>query len=96
LAGEHRKSDPAIVAIYVVPRADEVRMVEVSSAVDTTGEVIPFRFKAQPQNKLPFDTVLVLVSEEEYELLESGKLDLPEGWGSVEVLEQIEFEIPDE
>lgn len=90
LAREHRKSDPAIVAVYVVPGTNEVRMVEVSGSVGTTGEVIPFRFSGRPHTDLPLDTVLVLVSKEEYELLESGALDLPEGWGAIADLALIE------
>ncbi|KIG12709.1 hypothetical protein DB30_01067 [Enhygromyxa salina] len=36
--------------------------------------------------------MLVLVSEEEYELIKSGALALPEGWGAVEDLDPIELE----
>jgi hypothetical protein len=96
LAREHRKSDPAIVAVYVVRDTDEVRMVEVSRSVGTTREVIPFRFKGRAQSNLPLDTVLVLVSEEEYKLLSSGELELPDGWGTIADLAPIDLEDVDE
>jgi hypothetical protein len=80
LAREHRKSDPDIVAVYVVPREDEVRIVEVSNSVGTTNEVIPLRFSKNPGEGLPLDTVIVLMSKEEYKAYEDGDLDLPEGW----------------
>lgn len=91
----HRKSDPEIVAVYVVPDTDEVRIVEVSRSIGTTGELVPFRFSGRKHSDLPLDTVLVLVSEEEYELLKSGALDLPEGWGKVDELSEIEWENSD-
>ncbi len=89
LAREHRKSDPDIIAVYVVPRADEVRIVEVSDSVGTTNEVIPIRFSKNPTEGLPFDTVIVLMSKEEYKAYEDGDLDLPEGWVD---LTEIEFD----
>jgi hypothetical protein len=81
LALEHRKSDPELFEVYVAPGADEVRMVEVSKSAYTTREVIPFRFGARPESELPFDTVMVLLSLEELQLLRDEKLELPEGWG---------------
>ncbi|MCA9697373.1 MAG: hypothetical protein KC431_07600 [Myxococcales bacterium] len=86
---EHLKQDPAIVAVYIVPGTDELRMVEVSGSVDTVGEVIPFGFGKQPSNQLPLDTILVLISEEEYASIKRGDLDLPDGWGSVDNLVEI-------
>lgn len=96
LAREHRKSDPDIVAIYVDPGTDAVRMVEVSRSVGTTGEVIPFRFTGGIEADLPLDTVLVLVSEEELRLLQSGELDLPHDWHAIENLTELDLEDPDE
>lgn len=89
---EHRKSDPAIVAVYVVPGGDDLRMVEVSRSVSTSGEIIPFGFGARPDHGLNLDTVLVLVNEEEYRLLEEGELHLPDGWGEVDKLTEIRLE----
>lgn len=80
LARTHRKSDPDIVAVYVVPRDDEVRIVEVSNSVGTTNEVIPLRFSKNPTENLQFDTIIVLMSNEEYTAYKNGDLDLPDGW----------------
>jgi hypothetical protein len=91
LAREHRQSHPELVAIYVSPWADEVRLVEVSSSMVTTGEVIPFRFSARPDRGLPLPTRIVLVSEEEFKLIKGGDLDLPEGWN--DALEQLDLDL---
>jgi hypothetical protein len=80
LARTHRQSDPDIIAVYVVPRDDEVRIVEVSNSVGTTNEVIPLRFSKNPTENLQFDTVIVLMSNEEYIAYKNGDLDLPDGW----------------
>jgi hypothetical protein len=51
LGRAHRESDPGLVAVYVVPRADEVRIVEVSKSVGTTNEIVPLRFAKNPTKR---------------------------------------------
>lgn len=81
LAQAHRKRDAGLQAVrwYTSGPADEIRLLEVSSEISTTHEVFPVRFKAQTD--FPFSTVVVLVSPEELCGIDSGDLELPNGWG---------------
>ena len=54
-------------------------MVEVSKSVASAGEVLPFRFNAQPPG-IPYASVVILLSEEEWEDVKKRKLALPPGW----------------
>lgn len=88
LALEHRQSDPELVAVYVSPEDDEVRIIEVSKAVATTHEIIPFWFAARPDRGLPFPTRIIVVSEAEFDLIQKDELGLPDGW--CEMLEKLD------
>lgn len=92
LARAHRKSDPELIDVYVMPRRDEVWIVEVSGAAGYAGVAIPFRFRRQPDKGLPLDTVVVLLSPEEFEAIKDGDLDLPEGW-SFQQLEKVDLDV---
>lgn len=89
LAEMHRAADPQTKAIYLArdPRDSEIRLVEVSDSVDSTGEVLPFRFRAHPEKGVYFESVIVLLNIKEWKFIEIGKLHLPEGWGSLPELE---------
>lgn len=91
LARSHRREDPATRAIYLAPAPgnDEVRLVEVSGSLGSAGEVLPFRFTARPDQDIPYPSVVVLLSIDEWQDLLDGKLKLPPGWGEPSVLQKI-------
>ena len=82
LASSHRAHDKSIERVFFVPDPDgnEVRLVEVSSEVSTTNEVFPVRFGARIDLGVPVPSVVVLLSEEEWQAVTKGELDLPAGW----------------
>jgi hypothetical protein len=82
LAEAHRLEDPATSEIYVVEASDKVRLVEVSSSVESAGahEVLPFRFTARPDKGVAYPSVVVLLSPDEWEAVKRGDLQLPSGW----------------
>ena len=62
--------------------SDEVRLVEVSGSLGNggPGEVLPFRFQAQPEKGVPYASVVVLLSPSEWEAVGKDELKLPPGW----------------
>ena len=83
LAEAHRKEDPSTKAVFLSEDAAEVHLVEVSGSVATSGEVLPFRFAARPDLGVPYASVVILLSEEEWVRVERGELALPPGWGNL-------------
>lgn len=84
LAAAHKRADPDIQQIFMVPdpAGAEVRLVEVSGSVGNTGSVMPFRFSARPDLDVPFPSVVILLSPEEKDQLDRQELHLPEAWGT--------------
>jgi hypothetical protein len=89
LAAAHQKEDPATKSVFLSEDAGEVRLVEVSESVGTSGEVLPFRFAARPDQGIPYASVVILLSEDEWERVRRGELRLPEGWGAPDKLKKI-------
>ncbi|MFB6262069.1 MAG: hypothetical protein ABEL76_00400 [Bradymonadaceae bacterium] len=89
LARKHREEDPSTEDIYYSFDAQrgEIQMVEVSGSVGSSGEVTPFRF--QKQKDVPYETVLVLLSPDEWESAEAEKLEWPEELQPVTEFERI-------
>lgn len=80
LAEAHRREDPATQLVLLSDDADEVRLIEVSGSVGTTGEVLPFRFTPDPLHGIDYPSVVILLSREDWERVERRELRLPEGW----------------
>jgi len=83
LAVAHRREDPATKEIFFLRpsgRVDEVRLVEVSGSADSAGEVLPFRFGPNATEGVPYASVVILLSPEDWERVKRGDLELPEGW----------------
>jgi hypothetical protein len=83
LAKAHIEDDPNTTDVYFVDGIDnEVRLVEVSGSLGNggPGEVLPFRFKEQPEQGVPYPSVVVLLSPAEWASVENGQLELPPGW----------------
>jgi hypothetical protein len=89
LAESHRKEDPATTAVFLAEDPAEVRLVEVSGSVSSAGEVLPFRFAARPDLGVPYASVVVLLSEDDWARIERGELALPPDWGTPEKLKKI-------
>ena len=86
LAAAHRRADKKTTTIKLFPNASEnvIQLLEVSSAAPTTGEILPFRFPADIEHGVDYPSIVVLLSPEEWKLVESGSLTLPSGWNLAE------------
>ncbi len=82
LAMAHRRSDQQTTIIKLFPAAgsDEIWLLEVSKMAPTTGEVLPFKFAPDRANHIDYPSVVILLSPEEWEQVQTGRLDLPPGW----------------
>jgi hypothetical protein len=83
LAKAHVEDDPKTTQVYFVEGVkDEVRLVEVTGSLGNTGpgEVLPVRFNAQPEEGVPYPSVVVLLSPVEWKAVEKDELKLPPGW----------------
>jgi hypothetical protein len=91
LAAAHRKEDPETSDVYLAPADEEVRLIEITTAVSSaeSGKVLPFRFAKRPDLDLPYDAVVVLLSPDEWDQVKDGRLALPDGWGQFNALQHI-------
>lgn len=84
LAEAHRAMEPAINRIVrlVADREDGVRepvkLLEVNPATSPSG-IFPIAFTADPP-RVPYSSVVVEVTEAEFEQITTGTLPLPSGW----------------
>lgn len=92
VAAAHCEQDPDTTAVYLVPdpAGAEIRLVEVSRALGTVGEILPYRFKPTPERGVPYATVIILLSPADWEQLQQGQLELPQGWGRPVPLDQLD------
>lgn len=81
LAQQHAKADPNMREIYLVPYVEtlmplepEIRLIEVTTAVPHTSEVMPFRFAATED--VPYRTVIVLLNPADW--VERSRLQWPD------------------
>ena len=89
LASAHRAEDPETKSVFLANNESEVRLVEVSGSISSGGEVLPFRFASRPDLGVPYPSVVVLLSEDDWRSVERGDLALPVGWGSPDALQAI-------
>lgn len=82
LAASHRKHDPSTTEILWAPNEamTEIRFIEVSAAMLTSGEVFPFRFNPAPEKGIDYASIVVLLSLDEWDEVQAGRLELPQGW----------------
>jgi hypothetical protein len=84
LADAHREVEPAISRIVRLlsdrenDAREPVKLLEVNPATSPSG-IFPIAFTADPPG-VPYPSVVVEVTESEYEEIVAGKLRLPEGW----------------
>lgn len=84
LADAHRKIEPGINRIFRVVSdkeqdADEpVKLLEVNPDTSPSG-IVPIAFGPDPP-EIPFPSVVIEVTEEEFKRIDAGVLPLPDGW----------------
>jgi len=92
LADAHRLDFPKIRRIVRVIGTDEssvhepVKLLEVNPETSPSG-IVPITFGPLPP-KYPYPSILIEVTEEEYQRICSGELVLPDGWKHGETLYQ--------
>jgi hypothetical protein len=80
----HREAEPGIVRIVRLVGAQEaearepVKLLEVNPATSPSG-VLPIAFAADPPT-VPFASVVVEVTPDEFTRIEQGQLPLPNNW----------------
>lgn len=90
LADAHREMEPSIsrIVLLVSDRENEsrepVKLLEVNPATSPSG-IFPIAFTADPP-RVPYPSVVVEVTEAEFEQIAAGKLALPGGWRLGDVL----------
>ena len=65
------------------PSREVVRLVEVSSEVQDTGDLLPVTFGASEQ--FPFRSTVAMATPRQWAQVMAGDLQLPEGWDSREM-----------
>lgn len=80
LAREHYfENANTLVAVYWAPHDEEVRLIDVATDAPNSGEVLPFRFKADPP-EVPYPVRQILLHPDEWAAVQAGTLALPEGY----------------
>lgn len=84
LADAHRKIEPGINRIVRVvadreqDATEPVKLLEVNPETSPSG-IVPIAFGADPP-QIPFPSVVIEVTEGEFEKIRAGSLALPDGW----------------
>lgn len=84
LAAAHRETEPGIVRIVQLVSQNEasphepVKLLEVNPATSPSG-VMPIAFAPDPPD-VPFPSIIVEATPDEYERIANGQLSLPEAW----------------
>lgn len=88
---DHVHFDEGIESIFLMPdpNEQELKLLEVTRSAVTTGTVWPVKFAPQPQNKYPLPLNLIVVSPDEWEMIEEDNLGIPEKWGRRDGLVQV-------
>ena len=90
LAEAHREFEPSISRIIQVVGDEEsgtqepVKLLEVNPETSPSG-IVPIAFAADPP-RIPYPSVVIEVTESEFEGISSGRLLLPDGWRLGETL----------
>ncbi len=93
LAQAHYLVEEGLVGVFrIVSKAETdaepIKLLEVNRDTVPTG-IMPLGFDAAPERGIPYPSVIVEVTPEEYRQIQSAVLRLPNGW-------QIAEEIPNE
>jgi hypothetical protein len=82
LAQAHRTAEPRTQAVLLDPdpEAKEIRLLEVTGAAPTAGQLDAVGFAARPDLGIPFTLAVLLLSPEDWVAVTEGRLALPEPW----------------
>ena len=89
LARRHAEFDGGIRIVRRIDQADDspyasVTLLEVNEHAVPSGTIVAIPFG--PSGDIPLSTTVVELTPDEYEMLEQGRLMLPEGWHLAEEL----------
>jgi len=86
LAKANREAEPTISDVYWFPHDEEVRLIELDSAVPRSPDnrVHPFHFRPAPSQGLPAPSGVALISPDEFR-----QAELPEDWGTWDQAEKL-------
>jgi hypothetical protein len=85
LAKSHHADDPAIVRIVRLLAAEEnapaepIKLLEVNPGTSPSG-IMPMTFNPDPSSNVPFSSVVVEITVQEFSRIQKGKIELPHGW----------------
>jgi hypothetical protein len=91
LAHEHFRMEPAITQIFTYwgkpgsEASGPIRLLEVDEDTVPTG-VMPLHFGPAPEIGVPFPSVIIAVTPDEFRRIEARELPLPDGWEGREEL----------
>ena len=86
LAEAHYASDPGMKRIYRLNSPDDedrddepIKLLEINDDTIPSG-IQPICFGASPASGIPFSSIIVEVTSEEFKQIEADELSLPDGW----------------
>ena len=87
LADLHYHIEPYLTRIFALQGSPEsesrpdspIKLLEVNASTPPSG-ILPLHFSAAPESGIPYPTVIVEVTPEEFERIERNELRLPDGW----------------
>lgn len=97
LAQRHYLFEPAITEIRTITSGtiygpnEPIKLLEVNANTIPSG-IMPLRFDAVPASGIPFPSVIIEVTPEEYEQIKRNELKLPSGWSLGPVLAKCNHE----
>lgn len=89
LAESHFENDPDTKLIFSFPNSEKIRLIEVTDSVGTTGEVFSIEFGPDTNNLIPFSSEIILISPEEWDMIQDKRLSLPPPW-NIDQLEPVQ------
>lgn len=93
LAAAHYSIEPGIIRIFQLREDEEaealastpIKLLEVNELTSPSG-VMPLYFRPSPASGIPYSSVIVEVTPDEFEQIRSSILPLPTGWSIAEEL----------
>jgi len=84
LANAHYTIEPSITHIYRLggghPDDRTIRLLEINPDTIPTDRIVPVGFGPDAPGGMPYPSVIIEVTPEEFRKLETGEWSLPEGW----------------
>jgi hypothetical protein len=84
LARAHYTAEGGLVKVYLLvskteSEAEPIKLLEVNRSTIPTG-IMPLRFDAAPARGIPYPSIIVEVTPDEFEKIQQSALKLPDGW----------------